>query len=371
MNLEPTLLDTVALVLALVHFTVPLGYYFYLRKRYLDKPWDLSVDPEFKPKVAIIIPTYMGAKHIASRLNNIREQNYPSDKVEIIVVESASPDGTRETVEKWIKRNPDVKAILITEPERRGKLSAVLEGLKHISKDSEVVILTDDDCLWETNALQSVVKYFADSSIGAVSGSIRYLENKGIDNTYRSFYNRMRVAESKWWSTPVHNGPLLALRRSILDKIGLPKFPGADDSAFASYIAFAGYRSVQVDDVWIYEPLAERQHRRMIRRATHLLTYFRGLKKYVKKLGIYRKTPFDKIWNVEAYMHLINPWLLLTAVLLLTASSVMGSITAIALLTLGVLLLLIKPYRTWVLTQLYLVIAAIRSIWSKEIVWEK
>jgi len=368
---ELTVLDAIALVLTLIHFTTPLTYYYYLKKKYLSKPWGLSIDPGFQPRVTIIIPTYMGAKYIASRLDNIREQNYPSDKVEIIVVDSASSDGTREIVEKWIKQNPDIRAKLVLEPERRGKLSAVLEGLKHISSDSEIDILTDDDCLWEKNALKNVVKYIADPLVGVVSGSIRYLGSEGVHNVYRDFYNVIRVAESKWWSTPVHNGPLLAFRKSILGRIGLPTFPGADDSAFASFIAFAGYRAIQADDVWVYEPLARRQHKRMIRRAVHLVAYFTKLKKYAKTRGVYVKTEFDRIWRIEAYLHTINPIPLVVAAVLLIASSAGGSILAVVMLIMGVALLALKPYRAWMLNQLYLLVAIFKSIAAREEVWSR
>jgi hypothetical protein len=37
----------------------------------------------------------------------------------------------------------------------------------------------------------------------------------------------------------------------------------------------------------------------------------------------------------------------------------------------GVVLLILKPYRTWVVTQVYLVIASVRSLWTREIAWEK
>jgi len=39
MTPEPTLLDTIALVLAVTHFATPLAYYYYLRKKHLGKPW--------------------------------------------------------------------------------------------------------------------------------------------------------------------------------------------------------------------------------------------------------------------------------------------------------------------------------------------
>jgi len=369
MNVRPSAIDIAALILALIHFGVPLTYYFYLRRVWLRRPWDIKVDPNYRPRVAVIVPTYMGAKYIASRLDNLREQDYPRDSVEIIVVDSASPDGTGKIVEEWIRRNPDVRVKLVVEPERHGKLSAILKALEHVSADSEVVVLTDDDCLWERDALRNAVKYFADPTVGAVSGSIRYLGRGGVYNVYRDLYNAVRVAESKWWSTPVHNGPLLALRRSILDRVGLPTFPGADDSAFASYIAFAGYKAIQVDDVWVYEPVTERQHRRMIRRATHLITYFTKLKRYAKKRSVYVKTAFDGIWRIEAYLHIINPVLLAVAAALLAASAIKGSVFAVIMVSIGVALTANRLYRTWILNQLYLLVALIKSIKTAEEAW--
>lgn len=370
-NILPSiiLLNTIALGLIIIHFSVPLAYYYYLKKKWLPKPWDIKVNPEYKPKVTIIVPTYMGAKYIVPRLDNIYEQDYPKDKIEVIVVDSASPDGTADKVREWIKKHPDANIKLIVEPERHGKLTAVLKGLKQVSNNSDIIVLTDDDCLWDHSALKNIVKYFADPTIGAVTGSIKYLNNNSSDNAYRNLYNQVRIAESKWWSTPIHNGPLLALRKIIIDKIGLPTFPGADDSAFASYIAFAGYRAIQVDNAWIYEPITENQHKRMIRRATHLTIYFTKLKRYAKQKGVYTKTKFDKVWHIEAYLHLFNPLLLLLALILLAISILRGSIFALALLLIGVVLLVIKPYRSWIKTQFYLLAAMLRSLKSKENIW--
>jgi hypothetical protein len=48
-----------------------------------------------------------------------------------------------------------------------------------------------------------------------------------------------------------------------------------------------------------------------------------------------------------------------------------GSIIAIAVLAAGALLLAYKPYRTWVVAQIYLIVAMLRNMWSKEIAWRK
>ena len=366
-----TILDIIAIVLIGIHFGVPLIYYWYIKTRWLPRSWNIKTDPNYQPKVTIITPTYMGAKWIAQRLDNIYEQDYPRNKIEIIIVDSNSPDGTAETVLKWMDNHKDITNKLIVEPIRRGKLSAVLEGLKHVSPDSKIIVLTDDDCIWKKDALRNVVKFFTDPVVGAVTGSIKYLEDDTTENKYRFFYNIMRIGESKWWSTPIHNGPLLALRKSVVNKIGLPKFPGADDSALASYIAFTGYRAIQADDAWTYEPSTKNQHKRMIRRATHLITYFTKLKRHAKKQGIYTKTKFDKIWHIEAYLHFINPFLLLLLIILLIISMFQSIILALTLLLPGIALLIIKPYGTWIKSQFYLLIAIMRSLRTRENIWSR
>jgi hypothetical protein len=73
---------------------------------------------------------------------------------------------------------------------------------------------------------------------------------------------------------------------------------------------------------------------------------------------------------VETWLHLFNPWLLLATTILLY-KALTGTATATILLATGIALLIFKPYRTWVATQVYLVIAAIRNLWTKEIAWEK
>ena len=73
--MTPGLLLSVAVVLALIHFGVPLSYYYYLKKKWLNKPWDIRRDPEYKPKVSIIVLTYNQAKLVEEKLDNIYEQN--------------------------------------------------------------------------------------------------------------------------------------------------------------------------------------------------------------------------------------------------------------------------------------------------------
>jgi len=166
--MTPDPLFLTALGLATTHFDVPLAYYLYLRSKWLNKPWDVKRDSSYRPRVTIIVPTYNEADLIESKLDDIARQDYPKELVEVIVIDSASADGTPKKVEKWAHKNPDVKLTLIREPVRRGKASALNHALKHASGD--VVVITDVDATWTSNTtLSNAILWLSDPAVGAVT----------------------------------------------------------------------------------------------------------------------------------------------------------------------------------------------------------
>jgi cellulose synthase/poly-beta-1,6-N-acetylglucosamine synthase-like glycosyltransferase len=360
----------VAIGLALVHFGFPLAYYCYLKKLWLNRPWGVRGDSEYKPRVSIIVPTYNEAKLVRQKLENIASQNYPKDLVEIIVVDSASTDGTQEIVREWIASRRDVEAKLIGESVRRGKAHALNKALEVAT--GEVVIITDVDSTWlSKDTLASALSWFSDPLVGAVTclkapaggGFV------GVERGYRDYYNVVRLGESKRFSTPVFHGELAAFRRDLLVKLGgFPVDIGADDSHTATLIAISGFRAIAVDNALCTELVPKKgYHMWRIRRAQHLIQHF------AKALGLLSKAPreFKPILLAEAWLHLFNPWLLLAAAIVLFYKALMGSLTALTLLVAGVALLTLKPYRTWITTQVYLVTASVRNLWTREIAWEK
>jgi hypothetical protein len=144
-----------------------------------------------------------------------------------------------------------------------------------------------------------------------------------------------------------------------------------EDSFLASYIAFTGYRAIQVDDVRAYEPLRGSYIKTKIRRAQHNIATFLQAKKYAKEKGVYIPTSFEKIWKMEWWLYIISPWFLLIGATLLIMSVFYGSLIALILLGIGLMLLVLRVYRTWVLQQLYLIIAAVRNLWTRKITWSK
>jgi len=269
------LLLFIAISLAIVHFGVPLAYYYYLKRLWLNKPWDIKRNPSYKPKVSIIVPTYNEANLIESKLNDLARQDYSRDLLEIIVVDSASTDGTPELVKKWAKNHSDILIKLIEEPERRGMAHALHTGFKYAEGD--VIIVTDADALWTNKGtLKEVVELFSDTSIGAISCIKVPMGGGAIESVYRNYYNILRVAESKAWSTPIFHGELSAFRRELLEKTGgFPLGIGSAESLAAMRIAALGYRAIIPDTVVVQELIPKNNYIQWrIRRAQHLILHF-------------------------------------------------------------------------------------------------
>ena len=368
-------MDLVAVLLAVIHVAIPLLYYMYAKHKWLPRSWGVRFKENWMPRVSILLPVYNEAELIQGKLDNIKAQEYPRNRMEVIVVDSASTDGTADKVTEWIKRDRgqlDVK--IIREPERRGKAHALNTGLAQAT--GEVIVITDADALWpSTSTLAEAVKWLSDPVVGAVSCTKKPHQQSGasIEQSYRQYYNILRLAESKAWSTPIFHGEFAAYKKDLLLEIGgFPEDIGADDSYTATMIAYRGRRAIIPETIECTELVPPTgYHEWRIRRAQHLLQHFaKTLLHKTHRIG--SSSVFRRIVAVEAFIHLVNPWLLAVSLALLVASLLLyGSLLALALIAMGTALLAVKPYRTWIASQVYLLIAAIRNTYSKELVWKK
>lgn len=355
-----------------VHFGTPLAYYAYLR-RVMERPWGIRLDDNYRPSMAVILPTFNESDIIEKRLDNIKQQEYPRELVEVIVVDSSS-DETADIVKNWSKTNNDLCLKLVKQNDLKGKLHAMDMAIQKVSSNCRVAVFTDADAFWEPKALSKAARYFADLAVGALTACIRYgnAKDKLLENTYRDYHNFIHIAESKVHSTPVHNGPFVAVRMDLIREVGLPLFDGSDDSAFGSFVALRGYRALQVDDITVEEPFRGNQVLRKIRRAQHLLLIFKRIKSYTEERKLYRKSSFDRIWKLEWWLTILNPWLLLFGTGFLLFDVLLSrSLIGLTLLIVGLASLLSKTFRMWVFQQFYLIVAAIRNLWTKETMWRK
>jgi len=207
------------------------------------------------PKVTILICTYKEANVIGRRIKNILESDYPSEKLEIIVVDSASNDGTADIVRKIKSDNKYLKIKLIEEEERKGKASAINLGLKEAN--GEIVILTDGPTLYDRDTIRQIIKNFADPYIGGVTGHFSPMGgDRSVEKAEKMFWkfkNLLRKLESDIDSTTFLSGELCCFRRELIDKVDTDTL--ADDANIAIKIRKKGYKVIFDPTVTFYEKI--------------------------------------------------------------------------------------------------------------------
>lgn len=109
------------------------------------------------PPASIIIPTYNSARVLHQCLESIRSQDYPKEKIEVIIADGGSSDNTLE-----IAKNFKVDKILLNKL-RTGEAGKAV-GLNAATSDI-VIFIDSDNILPRNNWLTKMVQPFEDERI--------------------------------------------------------------------------------------------------------------------------------------------------------------------------------------------------------------
>ena len=266
--------------------------------------------------ISLVLPTWNEELVIKSKLDGIIKQNYPSDLLEIIIIDAGSSDRTLEIVQSWqnsldIDKKPSVR--IIKENERLGKSVSINRAFSEARLESDILMMSDVDCRLSKDTLLNIGRIFNDKTIGAVTARQVLINpdvssSSEIESNYRDFYSKMRVAESLLDSTPIFHGECSAYRREAIKDHRLIENANADDSQMAVAARISGFRSIYEPSLTFFEaapPDSKSSNIQKIRRAQGLSRHFWRNKNHIfnKKMGNFRK-----ILALEFSLHIFLPW---------------------------------------------------------------
>lgn len=178
----------------------------------------LSTGPKHFPTVSIIVPCYNEEKTVQATIKSLLKLNYPKKLLSLILVNDGSTDNTLKELSKF-KNNPQIKII---SKENGGKHTAVNLALKKVATD--LVGCLDADSFVTPEALRKIVPYFDDTSVMAVTPSIKVHEPKGIlqyiqrtEYSWSIFLRRMLSSMGALYVTP---GPFSIFRTRVFQELG-------------------------------------------------------------------------------------------------------------------------------------------------------
>jgi hyaluronan synthase len=206
-----------------------------------------TADAGLRPTAAIVIPAFNEEDCIEATIDACYQTSYPLEKLEVIVVDDGSSDGTWARIQQARERHPSLVAIRFGK--NRGKRAAMAEGVRRST--SEICVFVDSDSVIEPDGLNFIMADFGDSRVGCVVGSADIL------NKYENWITRMQQvryfvafrvikgSESVFGAVTCASGCFSAYRRSallpILDEWEGQRFLGrpatyGDDRALTNFV---------------------------------------------------------------------------------------------------------------------------------------
>jgi cellulose synthase/poly-beta-1,6-N-acetylglucosamine synthase-like glycosyltransferase len=202
--------------------------------------------------VSIIVPVRNGESTIEPLLESFQRLNYDKSKIEVIVVDGDSKDGTREVVKKY-----PVKLII----ERKDGLNAARNaGIRN--SNGEIIAFTDCDCIVSSGWIRKIVENFKDPQVSCVGGSAKGRDNDFVsqyaDNSLVPLMPFFKKREELDMIRPFLHHPAgcnMAFRRKALKEVGYFDEGiqyGFDDVEFIERVCKAGYKMVLDPDILVW-----------------------------------------------------------------------------------------------------------------------
>lgn len=241
----------------------------FLLSRYLFGSFyrPVAVNMDYAPGVTIIIPCFNEEEWIQRTIVSCVNQNYPIDRLEVIVVDDCSTDRSVEQIREIIDRlhaegerfKTTERVHYIVQPKNLGKRHALSQGV--LAAKHELVVFVDSDSFLDPYAIRNLVMPFQDPKMGGVSG------RTDVANTFTNALTKMqavryyiafrimKAAESVFDVVTCLSGPLSCYRKAYvleyMDDWLNQKFLGrkatfGDDRSLTNFI-LKNYRTAYQD----------------------------------------------------------------------------------------------------------------------------
>ena len=250
-----TILEIIFWLCLFIVFYTYIGYGLVLcllvaLKRLLKgKPKATVATDDELPQMTLMICAYNEEDIIREKMENIRQLDYPREKLCVMWVTDGSSDHSNELLREY----PEVT--LVYSQERRGKAAAIQHGL-HENK-APFVVFTDANTMLNPSSIRIIAQLFMNPNVGCVSGEKRVAarvageaaaEGEGLYWKYESTLKRW---DSELYSAMGAAGELFAIRMSVYREA--PSNALLDDFMMSMLILKDGYRIAYTSEAYAVE----------------------------------------------------------------------------------------------------------------------
>lgn len=266
------------------------------------------------PLVSVIISAYNEETHIAEKIYNIINCNYPSDKLEIIVGSDGSNDKTNSIIAGIAEKCTELKPLYFSG--RRGK-SAVINDCVAVAS-GEILVLTDAKATLETDTIENLLKHFQDLSVGIAGATIvnKNASCRGIARQESAFMSqeiRVKYNEGVAFGCCIGiYGACYAIRRELIPHV--PVDFAVDDFYISMKVLEKRYKVILDTKSVCYENVTSRISEEFRRKVRIGVGNIQNLKVFYPLL--FRFNALSFCFFSHKVIRWMGPFLLLTMIIL-------------------------------------------------------
>jgi cellulose synthase/poly-beta-1,6-N-acetylglucosamine synthase-like glycosyltransferase len=208
------------------------------------------------PRLSIIIPCRNEERFIARCLDSIIANDYPKDRLEVLVVDGMSEDRTREIVEAYARQYCFVR--LLDNP---GKIPSAAFNRGVAAASGDIVMLMSSHSTYPKDYISKCVKYLEEYEADNVGGVLKVVPGAGtaiargiavaLSHPFGSgnAYVKVGSEEPRWADTAAFG----CYRKEVFERIGPfnENLAGSSDLDFNKRLKAAGGKILLVPEIVI------------------------------------------------------------------------------------------------------------------------
>lgn len=180
------------------------------------------INQPFLPKVSVVVPIYNGEQDLPDLISCLRQQTYPAQQVEYLLVDNGSQDNTASIIQSAEDEAASQGVIirLITENKIQSSYAARNAGIR--ASTAEFLAFTDADCRPQPDWLKLLIQPFVNPAVGLVVGEIMSLPGNSLLEQHADRQDTLSQKYTLEHSfCPYGQTANLAIRRQAFKEVGL------------------------------------------------------------------------------------------------------------------------------------------------------
>ncbi|MBA4168213.1 MAG: glycosyltransferase family 2 protein [Chitinophagaceae bacterium] len=185
--------------------------------------------------VTLIVAAFNEEKSIKSKISNCLKLDYPPGLLKLVFVTDGSTDNTPSIISEY------QGITLLHQPARKGKPDAISRALSQAN--TPIAIFSDANTFMNSDSVKSIVRHYADPSVGAVAGEKRIMKSADSvgqgEGLYWRYESLLKKLDSDLKTTVGAAGELFSIRTELFTP--LPEDTLLEDFVQSMLVCTKGY----------------------------------------------------------------------------------------------------------------------------------